>query len=55
MEAKIQETFDKFEKKPSECSKRLLSIIKNGGEAEKIGASYEEFRELCKELKQLAE
>lgn len=46
---------DKFDKKPLRCSERLLSIIKNGGEARKIEASYEDFRGLCEELKQLTE
>lgn len=43
---------EKFEKKPNRCSERLLSIIQNGANAETLRNSYEEFRELCNELKQ---
>ncbi|WP_459195487.1 DUF4037 domain-containing protein [Wukongibacter baidiensis] len=43
---------EKFEKKPTDCSKRLLAIIKDGAEVENIGTSYEAFRQLCEELKQ---
>lgn len=46
---------DKFEIKPSRCSERLLSVLKNGGEAEKISTSYESFRQLCEELRGLIE
>jgi len=42
---------EKFEKKPSQCSERLLAIIKNGAETEKIETSYAIFRQLCEELK----
>lgn len=43
---------EKFEKKPSQCTERLLSIIKNGAEAETLENSYETFRQLCEDLRQ---
>lgn len=43
---------DKFEKKPNRCSERLLSILQDGVNADTLMKSYEEFRQLCNELKQ---
>lgn len=43
---------EKFEKKPSGCSERLLSILKDGTNVETLMKSYEEFKQLCNELKQ---
>lgn len=43
---------EKFEKKPSRCSERLLLIIQYGANAETLMNSYKEFRQLCNELKQ---
>lgn len=42
---------EKFERKPSRCVERLLSIIKDGAETNKIESSYEAFRQLCADLK----
>ncbi|WP_157950067.1 DUF4037 domain-containing protein [Vallitalea okinawensis] len=44
---------DKFEIKPSRCTERLLSILQDGANANTLINSYEEFRQLCKELLEL--
>lgn len=50
---RTQQHIEEFDMKPNSCLDRLLSIIRDGSEPEGIEASYEDFKKLCNELKQL--